>query len=133
VEEAWAIEIDQFSPFLAGGKKSHSGEIQVTRKTPPDSFPAKFILKDNALLIYFTKHRPSGDSLVIQDGIKINAFCRKGFFQAKWLFECPHCNEYFEKLYLRFDDRRNNEQFSCRVGNCLSYASRLKYKNLKGV
>lgn len=101
----------------------------VSRKTPPGSFPAKFLLKNNTLSIRFKK---GNDSHVIHNGINIKAFDRKGFFPAQWLFECPHCGKYFAKLYMRFDDRRNNEEFCCRDGNCLTYASRLKHNNLKG-
>jgi hypothetical protein len=125
VEETWEIDCSRFSPFLAKGNKSHLGEIQVTRKTPPGSFPAEFVLKDKVIRFHFWKHGQRGDIFILQK-INVKAFNRKGFFQSQWLFECPHCNEYFEKLYMRDDDRYNDEEFCCRNGIGLTYASRLK-------
>lgn len=130
VEETLAIDIAHFLPFLSDGKKSRgSGVIQVKRKTPPESFPANFILRENAISIYFFK---SDGVLVGDDKIKVKAFQRKGFSRAKWLFECSHCGGHFEKLYIRLDNRHIPEEFCCRLGSCLSYESRLKRKKIKG-
>ena len=124
VEETWAIDIAQFLPFLAKrGKEIQSGVIQVTRKTPPGSFPANFFLEDNAILIHFKK---SDGDRVVDNKIKVKVFQRKGFFRQKWLFECHHCGEYCEKLYIRLDKPPIPEEFCCRLGSCLSYESRLK-------
>jgi hypothetical protein len=125
VEETWEIDCSRFSRFLSEKKKSYLGKIPVTRKTPPGSFPAEFVLKNHTISFYFKKHGQLGDLWVIQK-INVKAFSRKGFFQSQWLFECPHCMEHFEKLYMRDDDRYNDEEFCCRNGIGLTYASRLK-------
>ncbi len=124
VEETWAIDIAQFLPLLADGKKSRGSEevIQVTRKTPPESFPANFVLRDNEISIYFYK----SDGGLVVDEINVKAFQRKGFFRQKWLFGCHHCEGHFEKLYIRLDNPHIEELFCCRVGSCLTYESRLK-------
>ncbi len=124
VEETWAMDIAQFLPFLAErGKKIQSGVIQVARKTPSSSFPATFYLENNAISIKFKK---SNGVFVVNPEINVNAFQRKGFSRVKWLFECSHCGGHFEKLYIRLDNPPVPEEFCCRFGSCLSYASRLK-------
>lgn len=127
VEETWVIDCDQLVRF-AGGKKTDIGKFKIFRKTPPGSMLATFVLKGRTLLITFWKKGKRGDLWVSQN-INFEAVDRQGHFPAQWAFICPHCGKHFTKLYMRDDDRYNDEEFCCRNGIGLTYASRVKHDN----
>jgi hypothetical protein len=126
VEETWVIDCKQFERFFKSPRKTQLWKIPIERKSPAGFFHADFVLKNDKLSVIFTKHGKRGNVLVCQK-INIVAVSRQGFFAKQYFFICPHCGEHFRKLYMRDDERYNDDEFCCRNGIGLTYASRLRH------